>query len=124
MPPLGGTQFATTEGGGLQRDSDSIFSHRMPGALDQPLLEDALEMRVDVGREDEILKVTVNLVNDNTGHKIPTDSPLRQVLLIVDAKDENGNSLLLLEGPSLPTWAGEGDPEQGYYAGLPGMGLR
>jgi hypothetical protein len=121
MPPLGNTQFATTRGGGLQRDPNSIFSHLMPGALDQDLLEDALEMHVDVERDGANLQVTVNLINDNTGHKIPTDSPLRHLLLIVEAKDVDGNSLLLMEGPTLPTWAGEGNPSQGYYAGLPGM---
>jgi hypothetical protein len=121
MPPLGATQFATTEGGGLQRDPDSIFSHRMPGALDQALLLDALEMHVDADREGESLQITVNLINDNTGHKIPTDSPLRQMLLLIEAYDASGNSLPLVEGPTLPTWAGEGNPELGYYAGLPGM---
>jgi len=121
MPPLGVSQFATKEAGGLIRDPNTIFSHRMPGASDLPLLQDALDMRVDVERDDEMLQVTIHLVNDNTGHKIPTDSPLRHVLLIVQAQDADGNSLLLLEGPTLPAWAGVGDPEQGYYAGLPGM---
>ena len=95
----------------------------MPGAVDQDFLEDALEMHVDVERNGENLQVTVNLINDNTGHKIPTDSPLRHVLLIVDALDAEGNSLPLLEGPTLPIMGGRGDPRTRLLCGLPGMGF-
>jgi hypothetical protein len=122
MPPSGATQFATSEAGGLTRDPNLIFSHRMPGALDEELLQNALDMHANATAEGEMLRVTVSLYNDNTGHKIPTDSPLRQMLLIVNAQDSEGDPLELLEGPILPIWAGEGAPEQGYYAGLPGKG--
>ena len=122
MPPLGATQFATTEAGGLTRDPTRIFSHRMPGAMDQELLQDALDMQVLTELNDETLQVTISLFNDNTGHNIPTDSPLRQMLLIVEAHDMQGNPLAFLEGPTLPRWAGEGKPEEGYYAGQPGQG--
>jgi mono/diheme cytochrome c family protein len=120
MPPLGGTQFATDEAGGLTRDPETIFSHRMPGALDQDFLEDALEMRVFSDVDAGNLSVTVSLYNDNTGHKIPTDSPLRHMLLIVEAFDLQEVPLEFVEGPTLPLWAGEGSTEEGYYAALPG----
>ncbi|MGD8621861.1 MAG: hypothetical protein PVH60_07915 [Anaerolineales bacterium] len=122
MPPTGATQFATTEAGGLVRDPDQIFSHRMPGALDRELLEDALDMQVIAAREGDILRVTVTLYNDNTGHKIPTDSPLRHMLLVVEASNDAGEPLTQIEGPVLPSWAGEGSPARGYYAGQPGKG--
>jgi hypothetical protein len=67
-----------------------------------------------------MLRVTVGLYNDNTGHKIPTDSPLRQMLLIVEVLDQEGATLALLDGPTLPDWAGVGDPAEGYYATRPG----
>jgi hypothetical protein len=120
MPPLGGTQFATNEAGGLTRDPETIFSHRMPGALDQDLLQNALETRVQTELDGEILKVIISLYNDNTGHKIPTDSPLRHMLLIVEAFDMQGAPLELVEGQTLPDWCGEGILAEGYYAGLPG----
>jgi hypothetical protein len=122
MPPLGATQFATDEAGGLTRDPASIFSHRMPGALDKVLLQDALDMSVHAERETGSLQVTVSLYNDNTGHKIPTDSPLRHMMLIVEVLDAQGSLLEHLDGPTLPDWAGLGDPDEGYYAGLPGKG--
>jgi hypothetical protein len=122
MPPLGSTQFATHEAGGLTRDPATIFSHRMPGALDIDLLQDALDLQVNMQRSEKTLEVIVSLYNDNTGHKIPTDSPLRHLLLLVEAVNNEGELLELIEGSTLPDWAGEGDPSQGYYAGLPGKG--
>jgi hypothetical protein len=120
MPPLGATQFATDEAGGLRRDPSRIFSHRMPGAQDQDLLQDALDLQVHTAFENGMLRLTVGLYNDNTGHKIPTDSPLRQMLLIVEVLDQEGATLALLDGPTLPDWAGVGDPAEGYYATRPG----
>ena len=66
--------------------------------------------------------MTVSLVNDNTGHNLPTDFPGRQMLLVVQAVDNLGGPLELLEGEVLPAWAGVGEADQGNYAGLPGKG--
>jgi hypothetical protein len=120
MPPLGGTQFATTKAGGLERDPAQTFSHRMPGALDQELLQDALDMQVHSSLEGGMLQISVSLHNDNTGHKIPTDSPLRHMLLIIEVIDSQGIPLEQQNGPILPEWAGVGETDDGYYAGLPG----
>ena len=120
MPPLGVSHFARPDQGGLPRDPETIFSHRMPGAADEELLQNALSMRVEVNKEGESLVVLVSITNDNTGHHVPTDSPLRHLILLVRVMDENGEALELLDGPVVPDWGGVGDPERGYYAGLPG----
>lgn len=122
MPPTGATQFATSTAGGLTRDPDTIFSHRMPGASDEALLQDALTMKVEAQREGGEIVVTVTLTNDRTGHHVPTDSPLRNMILLVQAEDVNGEPLTHASGPTVPSWGGVGDPAGGYYAGLPGMG--
>jgi len=62
------------------------------------------------------------LLNDRAGHHVPTDSPLRQMILLVQAKGPEGQPLDLLAGPTLPDWAGIGDQADGYYAGVPGVG--
>jgi hypothetical protein len=51
------------------------------------------------------------------------DSPLRHLILLVNATKTDGSSLLQLDGPKVPTWGGVGEPNQGYYAGLPGKGF-
>lgn len=113
------TNFAPARGG-LQRDPTTLPTHIFPGAADQELLRDAVSMQVDVSRHDGTVVVNVTIENDNTGHHIPTDSPLRHLILLVQASSENGDALELLEGPTLPIWTGVGDPGEGNFAGLPG----
>lgn len=120
MPPLGRTHFADASQGGVARDPSSIFSHRMPGASDEELLQNAVSMQVSTETEDGQLMVTVSITNDQTGHHVPTDSPLRHLILLVEASDGSGTQLGLLEGETLPEWCGEGNPQDGYFAGQPG----
>lgn len=122
MPPLGVTHFALPEQGGVARDPQTIFSHRMPGAADESLLQNAVTLSASTRRAAGQVSVEVTITNDLTGHHVPTDSPLRQLLLLVEAKDSDGKTLELLAGPTIPAWGGVGDPAQGYYAGLPGTG--
>jgi len=42
------------------------------------------------------------------------------MILLVNVVDEHGGALTQLDGPIIPEWVGEGDPEEGYYAGQPG----
>lgn len=71
------------------------------------------------------LKVVVKVRNTEAGHKFPTDSPLRHLILLVEAKDQFGNSLAQVDGERIPNWGGMGNAtleSQGVenYAGLPG----
>jgi hypothetical protein len=114
--------FATTQAGGRTRDPGTIYSHLMLGVTDEEFMREAVSMQADVSLDQGKLVVTVAVINDNTGHHIPTDSPLRQLILIVRAFDEEGNPLTQVDGPTVPEWGGIGDPADGYYAGLPGVG--
>ena len=120
MPRLGVTHFALPDQGGLERDPGTIFSHRMPGASDQELLQNAVSLEVAGKMVGELIVVEVTVVNDQTGHHVPTDSPLRHLILLVEATGENGDPLTQKDGPIIPDWGGIGDPEDGYYAGMPG----
>jgi hypothetical protein len=120
MPHLGATRFAQSEAGGLERDPLTIFSHLMPGAMDEEFLQNAATMTVDAHREGDSIVVQVDITNDNTGHHIPTDSPLRHLILLVSATSDDGEALQYIDGPILPDWAGVGEVDEGYYAGLPG----
>ena len=120
MPPQGFTRFARPEAGGLERDPETIFSHRMPGALDEVLLKNAVSMAVEARLEGDRVTVAVTIVNDQTGHHVPTDSPLRHMILLVEAADAEGQRLPQVSGPTVPEWGGIGDAGLGYYAQLPG----
>ena len=120
MPPLGNTHFVLPEAGGLERDPSTIFSHKMPGAADNELLQNALTMKVNAHQAEDKVVVEVELINDKTGHHIPTDSPLRHLILLVQARDEGGSLLEQVDGQTVPEWGGVGDYAEGYYAGAPG----
>lgn len=114
MPSIGTDHFARLENGGLIRDPQTIFSHKMLGATDVNLLQNTADLKVNVKRNGNLIVVNVSVFNANAGHDIPTDSPLRQILLSVKALDSNGNSLPLKTGPVLPDWSGN-------YANTPGI---
>jgi len=68
------------------------------------------------------LGVTVRVVNTKAGHKFPTDSPLRHLILVVEAKDRLGTPLMLTDGERIPNWGGVGNPPYGMlsYGGKAG----
>ena len=112
--------------GGVERDPLTILAHTFPGASSTDLLQNAVTMRVDARYMGNQIMVEVTLVNDLTGHHVPTDSPLRQMILLVSATEGQGalpgtsQALFLQDGPTIPDYGGRGDPGEGYYAGLPG----
>jgi hypothetical protein len=120
MPPVDYDYFVYPEKGGLHRDYTPVLSHSMPGAMDEQLLQNSVTMTATAQVEGDAIVVQVHITNDQTGHHVPTDSPLRHLILRVDARDVQGQALTLLQGETLPDWCGIGDPADGYYAGLPG----
>ena len=102
MPRSDANWFVYPERGGLTRDYAELHDHTMPGVTDEKLLQNSVTMKSTARREGEQIKVEVSITNDNVGHDIPTDSPIRSLILVVEALDENGNVLSLTEGPSQP----------------------
>ena len=72
-------------------------------------------------RQNGLISIEARVTNENGGHDIPTDSPLRNIILVVEAFDENGQVLNLEQGPVIPDWGGVGD-QANDYAGKPGKG--
>jgi hypothetical protein len=120
MPSTGAEFFAHPEKGGLKRDPKTIVSHRMPGARDLGLLQNAVSLTVEAEQLPGGIRVRTKVVNDLTGHHVPTDSPLRHLILVVRAYGSGASELSLKAGPVLPEWCGIGNPADGCYAGLPG----
>ena len=106
--------------GGVERDPQTIHAHLGLGATPEVFLQNAVTMTTTASVEDNTLVVEVEITNDQTGHHVPSDFPGRHLILLVQAKDADGNALTQLDGPQVPEWGGIGDPTAGYYAGLPG----
>ncbi len=120
MLPVDYDYFVYPEKGGLTRDPRRILSHYMPGAADEVLLQNAVTLTATARLQGSSVIVQVEIVNDKTGHHVPTDSPLRHLILLVQATDADGQALAQIDGPTLPDWCGVGDAGRGYYAALPG----
>ena len=121
MPPVEYNYFVFSEKGGAYRESGRIFTHLMPGAMDEELLQNTAEVTIETSKQNNDLHVIVRVTNSEAGHHIPTDNPLRNMILLVSVTDANGQSLELIEGSIIPEWGGIGDPESGHYAGMPGV---
>ena len=118
MRPDGETSNFAPGRGGLEREPSTVASHFFPGAADADFIRDALHLEWEAVRGEAGLEVRVRVANDGAGHHVPTGSPMRQLLLLVEASS-SGEPLELLRGPTLPTWVGDGEGD-GDWAGLPG----
>jgi hypothetical protein len=114
MPHLGATRIANHDQARV-RDPATIFSHQMPGAADENLLQNTAELNVAAEQVNDQIVVTAEVTNMQAGHHIPTDSPLRQIFLVVAATDAQGRALSQVEGPVLPSWAGDLQRTSGVY---------
>ncbi|RPJ36820.1 MAG: hypothetical protein EHM21_18725 [Chloroflexi bacterium] len=113
MPVLDTKVSVFPEKGGIERDYVKLHNHLMPGAADEQLLQNSVTMKSQARRTGSKLDVVVSITNDQTGHHIPTDAPIRQMILVVQAFDSAGKPLALRQGPLLPDYSGS-------YAGWPG----
>jgi hypothetical protein len=101
------------------RDPETIRHHHVEG-LDG-FLENAAAMQVSCTVEGGALDVTVVLTNTGTGHHLPSGSILRNMILLVRAwRLDDGADLPYSGTQTVDDLGGVGDPEQGYFAGLPG----
>lgn len=121
--PVEGTASAARGACSPANTSFRNFSHNMMNRdnTGSPILvQGAATVTVDARKEEGKIKVNVAVVNTRAGHKLPTDSPLRHLILVVEARDENDRLLTQVEGPTIPAWGGTGNqPED--YAGQAGV---
>jgi hypothetical protein len=119
----GARRFAVESEGGVVRDPATLSCHLQFGLNDEAFMRSTVRLASRVAIAGENLHVDVSIENVGGGHHIPTGSPMRNMILLVTASDSDGRVLPLLDGERIPDWAGQGSPEQGCYAGLPGKGF-
>jgi nitrate/TMAO reductase-like tetraheme cytochrome c subunit len=101
----------------------SDFNHNMMrygpdpenGSREIPtLVQGAAKITLEATLSAGQIHVKATVVNTGAGHKFPTDSPLRHLLLWLEARDWRGNLLTQTGGPMVPVWAA---PDYGGYPG-------
>lgn len=78
------------------------------------LVKDAAQLRLEPVLTGGQIQIKVTVQSVGVGHKFPTDSPLRQLILLIDARDWRNNRLVQSGGSRVPFWAA---PDYGGYPG-------
>jgi len=123
MPPDGVTTNFAPGKEGIERDPKTIYTHRQFGSRDSSFLASAVEMNVRTKIHKDKINIEVEIENTGAGHHVPTGSPMRNMLLIVQIFDSNDKPLNYLGDNVIPFWGGRGDIKKGNYEGLPGKGF-
>ena len=124
-------QACSTDPSSLQEHNhnmmNSVFDPEIGGEVPQ-MIEGAAtigaDFKYDPAKKDWFT-VTAKVASKGVGHRFPTDSPLRHLILVVEARDERNTLLTQVDGDRIPNWGGVGnvtfeDPNMRFYAGLPG----
>jgi hypothetical protein len=129
-----------------RRHPETLSTHDMVASRDETFLRRAAAMTVTATQGSDGVLVEVAITNVGAGHHLPTDSPLRHLILLVTARDAAGEPLPYLGDQVVPPWGGDGvrNTECGVwsaslhaefriphsalrtpcnYAGLPGKGF-
>jgi len=122
MKPDGITTNIAPDKGGVERAASTIPSHMQMGPDAELFIAEALGVSTTASVQDRVLEIAVSIENRGGGHHIPTGNPMRNMLLLVDAEDQDDTALRHLSGDRLPEWAGLGSgPDD--YAGAAGKGF-
>src|SRR5262249_37323669 len=84
----------------------TLGNHRFWDTSQLDMLRRSLKLDVDVRRQGGAAVVTVRLLARGGGHRVPTGFVDRQLLLVVEATDQQGRAVPLRHGPTLPDAAG------------------
>ena len=106
--------------GGINRDPAKLASHTFPGSVDEAFMRSSVELSLTGRREGSQVRLTVRVTPKNVGHRLPTGSPERHLILVVGARTSARMSLRLAEGPVVPAAGGMESTRSAGYAGRPG----
>jgi hypothetical protein len=110
MTPTGKMRNIAPGHGGVERDPRSLASHLFPGNH-RDMLRRCLSVKVTKAGK----RLSVTVLAENVGHRVPTGFIDRNLLLIVESSGADGKRLKLVSGPRLPASAGQD------LAGFPGL---
>jgi hypothetical protein len=120
MKPDGTTRNIAPGHGGIDRDPNTLSTHHFPGSADESFLQSSVELTLSGQLDDRAVRLTTTVRPVNVGHRLPTGSPDRHLLLVVRATDARGGELVQESGPIISEAGGVGSREAGNFAGSSG----
>lgn len=103
----------------LLRAPSTVHGHDIQGTT-PTFLENAVTLTLNASQVGDELAIDAEILNDQTGHSVPSGVTLRNMILKISATDAQGTVLSQNSGDTIHPMGGVGDPEQGFFAGLPG----
>jgi hypothetical protein len=100
------TNFAP-DAGGIERDPMTLASHELLPGGHQQMLQECLDLTPRGRREEDGVLLSVELLAHDVGHRVPTGFVDRHLILVVEARGEDGQKVAPLTGPRLPAAAGD-----------------
>lgn len=116
MKPTGKIHNFAPERGGVDRDPQTIHSHKMRGGLDISFFREALDIRFLAQKVEKYIDIQVRIHNKGAAHHIPTDFIGRNMILWIEATDQKGKPYPQIRGSRVPDWGGD-------LAGFAGKGF-
>lgn len=108
---------------GMYTDQETMKTTEIPR-----MVKGAAELTVNFDRRSadiNTLDVNVTVENKKAGHKFPTDSPLRHLILVVKAVDRVNTPLIQVDGGRIPNWGGPGPISPvNIVATMDGIGIK
>ena len=93
--------------------------------IDKSFLSQSIDFKINTQLNKKYLIVEVAITNIGAGHFYPTGHPIRNVILTIQVWDQDGKAIQLVEGDTVPLYAGDPatDDDVRNYSGLPGKGF-
>jgi len=114
------TNVAPLPNKGRERDPDTIPSHLIMGEDNVGLHYESATLSITASAEsNDRLVATVEVFNAFAGHHLPTGRPIRNIILLVEAFDCEGNELEFVGEQVVPIYGGTGGGPRDF-AGRPG----
>ena len=115
--PTGGQDRSIALGGKV-RKADTIRRHLFHGGHSAKMLKKAATLKLDAHAEGDRLVVEAAVTNSGAGHPIPDGATLRNIILLVEARDSSSQPLPAIGDvtPRLPPLAGRGKGPRDYAA--------
>ncbi len=106
MKPTGKMTNIAPGHGGVERDPKTLANHVFFDGSRDEMLRRCLKLSVNAKRNGNDVRVSVELMAEGVGHRVPTGFVDRNLVMLVEALDVVGNPLAVSDGPRLPAIAG------------------
>jgi hypothetical protein len=107
MAPTGTLTNVAPGHGGIPRDPRTLGNHRFFAGSQAAMLRQCLCVTVRLERDEDRVRVVVEVRADGVGHRVPTGFADRNLVLVVDGRTADGQIVSPRSAPLLPPLAGK-----------------